>query len=430
LAAYDAIIVGAGIVGCSIAHSLSRAGLKTVNVDSLPAPGYGSTSHSSAIVRPFYSHVTACAIAHEARSRWLEWRDFLGLPAHAAVAQYHETGGVVLLREGHEGLYANNLAALDEVGVAYQVFTSTELEAYFPNICLDSFGPPKPMSDAEFGLPTGGRIDSGIYIPACGHVSDPQLAANNLFAAASGSGAAFRFNSEMSRCLRSAGKIAGVALADGEKIYAPVVVNAAGPFSARVNELAGISRQMKITTQALRHEVAYLRAPDSHGEINSGFVVDLDTGTYHRRDGADLMIGSTDPECDPADSVEPDAYNDSFTEQWTLQVYRAAQRFPELEIESKARGTVGLYDVSDDWIPIYDKTGLPGYYLAIGTSGNQFKNAPLIGDLMTAIVSAEASGIDHDQQPQSLVLPKLGRTVDLSFYSRNRAIQATNSVMA
>ena len=36
-------------------------------------------------------------------------------------------------------------------------------------------------------------------------------------------------------------------------------------------------------------------------------------------------------------------------------------------------GLVDLYDVSDDWIPIYDKSDLKGYYQAIGTSGNQFK---------------------------------------------------------
>jgi len=30
-------------------------------------------------------------------------------------------------------------------------------------------------------------------------------------------------------------------------------------------------------------------------------------------------------------------------------------------------------DVSDDWIPIYDKSDLKGYYQAIGTSGNQFR---------------------------------------------------------
>ena len=55
----DVIIIGAGVIGCAIALGLRRAGLETLNLDALPAAGYGSTSHSSAVIRPFYSHVTA-----------------------------------------------------------------------------------------------------------------------------------------------------------------------------------------------------------------------------------------------------------------------------------------------------------------------------------------------------------------------------------
>ena len=60
---FDAIIIGAGVIGTSIALGLSRKGLKTLNVDSLPAAGYGSTSNSSAIIRPFYSAIENCALA-------------------------------------------------------------------------------------------------------------------------------------------------------------------------------------------------------------------------------------------------------------------------------------------------------------------------------------------------------------------------------
>ena len=139
-----------------------------------------------------------------------------------------------------------------------------------------------------------------------------------------------------------------------------------------------------------------------------------------------MLIGSADPDCDPPEIVNPDEYNDQHTQQWTTQVIRAAQRWPELGIENNARGTVGLYDVSDDWIPIYDRTDLPGYYLAIGTSGNQFKNAPVVGELMATIIENK----HHDSAPSSLNLENIKRAVNLSFYSRNRDIQKTASVMA
>jgi sarcosine oxidase subunit beta len=61
---------------------------------------------------------------------------------------------------------------------------------------------------------------------------------------------------------------------------------------------------------------------------------------------------------------------------------------PTLPIPSGAEtaGIVAMYDVSDDWIPIYDKSSLPGYYMAIGTSGNQFKCTGPAGYLMASII--------------------------------------------
>jgi len=426
----DAIIIGAGIVGCSVALALSRRGLKTLNLDALPAAGYGSTSHSSAIVRPFYSHVTSCAIAHESRSRWLQWAEFLQHDDERGLASYTECGGLILVREGDEHLYAENLAVLDTVGVRFEILDALAVEQLYPGICLEAFGPPKPRDDPDFGQPVTGRIGGGIYLPAAGYVSDPQLAAHNLQNAAMAEGGEFRFDARICDVRRSGAGVSGVSLENGEQLDAPVIINAAGPHSNQINDLAGISEGLAIQTRAHRHEVAYLPAPPGYVGGGNGFVVDLDAGVYQRADGVDLLIGTADPDCDPPDIVNPDDYNPGFTEQWTTQVYRTAQRFPELGIENTARGTVGLYDVSNDWIPIYDKTDLQGFYLAIGTSGNQFKNAPLVGDLVANIVCAELDGVNHDQTPVTLDLANVGRAVDLSFYSRNREVQGTSSVMA
>jgi sarcosine oxidase subunit beta len=424
--ARDVVIIGAGVIGASIAHALTRRGFATLNLDAGPAPGYGSTSHSSAIVRPFYSHATSCAIAHEGRHRWLDWQRHLGVPVGAS-ARYRESGGLVLVREGEEGVYATNLAVLDEVGVDWRWLDPTALNALYPGISLDTFGPPRRLDDAGFGRPTGGRIAAGIYIPAAGYVDDPQLAARNLADAASAAGARFRFGARVTAIVRDADRIAAVAVG-GERIDCAILINAAGPHSAIVNSLAGV--RLPISTRAERHEVAYLRAPPGYVDGGNGFVVDLDSGVYQRPDGVDLLIGSADPACDPRVVVDPDDYETSFTDQWQLQVLRAAQRFPTLGIENRARGTVGLYDVSDDWIPIYDRTGVEGYFVAIGTSGNQFKNAPVVGDLMATIVEHTLAGHHHDVAPACYHLEHVARTVDLSFYSRNRVPQATNSVLA
>jgi sarcosine oxidase subunit beta len=71
-------------------------------------------------------------------------------------------------------------------------------------------------------------------------------------------------------------------------------------------------------------------------------------------------VGSEDPECDEREYVDPDNYDTSFTKQWTAQAMREAQRIEGLPVPNQRQGVVDLYDVSDDWIPIYDKN--VGFY--------------------------------------------------------------------
>ena len=79
-----------------------------------------------------------------------------------------------------------------------------------------------------------------------------------------------------------------------------------------------------------------------------------------------------------------------------------------------------------------DRSSLAGYYMAIGTSGNQFKNAPIVGDLMAHLVTACEAGHDHDCEPLQFYLPDLDRSIDLGFFSRLRKLhtQGSGTVLA
>lgn len=81
---------------------------------------------------------------------------------------------------------------------------------------------------------------------------------------------------------------------------------------------------------------------------------------------------------------------------------------------------VGVYDVADDWTPIYDRTGLDGFYVAMGTSGNQFKNAPVVGKFLAAIIEQTENGTDHDTRPAQYLGEHTGLEIDLSAFSRKR----------
>ena len=106
---------------------------------------------------------------------------------------------------------------------------------------------------------------------------------------------------------------------------------------------------------------------------------------------------------------------------------RVAQRIKDLRIPNQTSGLVDLYDASDDWIPIYDKSKLPGYYMAVGTSGNQYKNAPVVGVLMAELIEACENGHDHDRDPVKFNMHYTKRECDIGFFSRLREINPDSS---
>jgi glycine/D-amino acid oxidase-like deaminating enzyme len=89
-----------------------------------------------------------------------------------------------------------------------------------------------------------------------------------------------------------------------------------------------------------------------------------------------------------------------------------------------------VYDVASDWTPIYDRTDRPGFYVAIGTSGNQFKNGPLIGEFLATLVAWAEAGHDHDNDPATYTGRVSGEAIDLSFYSRTREPSANSGTVA
>lgn len=113
--------------------------------------------------------------------------------------------------------------------------------------------------------------------------------------------------------------------------------------------------------------------------------------------------------------------NPSITDQWTNNVYRAALRMPELKIPNSAKGSVSLLDVSDDWAPIYDRASLPGYYMAIGTCGNQFNNALIVGKFMAAFIEHCEGGSEHETDPFKYKMPYTSEILNLGTFSRLRS---------
>jgi sarcosine oxidase subunit beta len=274
-------------------------------------------------------------------------------------------------------------------------------------------------------------LDGAIYTRRSGYVNDPQLATHNLQRAAEAKGGRFLFNAEVTGIRLAGGRATGIDLAGGERLDAPIVVNVAGPHSSRINRMAGAEEGMKIKTRALRHEVHHVPAPEGVDFEGAGLhVSDGDSGIYFRPEsGNNILVGSEDPSCDAKVWVDdPDHYDRGVTrEQWEAQVYRLARRISGLRIPNDRKGVVDLYDVTDDWIPIYDKSDVGGFYMAIGTSGNQFKNAAPVGRLMAELIDRCENGHDHDADPVQVESRYTGRIVNAGFYSRLREVNPNSS---
>jgi len=427
----DAIIVGAGVIGSSVAFELAKRGYKTLNIDKLPTSGYGSTSNSCAIVRAHYSTWDGVAMAYEGFSYWDDWDDYIGVNDDRGMIKYMKTGSILFKLEG-EDHSSKCLKLFKEIGVEHEIWDLEKLKEMIPIYSHDQYdGTTRPDEDDHFWDKTGKKIEGAVYTPGSGYVSDPQLTSHNLQVAAEANGGDFIFNSEITEIRQQNGKIEGVTLKTGEQIDSPIVVNVAGPHSFVINRMADVERDMNIKTRALRHEVHHVPSPEGYDFEKDGFhTSDGDNGIYFRPEtGNTILIGSEDPLCDPKEWIsDPDNYNQQVTEsQWKAQVYRCAKRIPQLKIPSRTSGVVDLYDVSDDWLPIYDKSALKGFYMAIGSSGNQFKNAPVAGHCMAELIDACENGQDHDTNPVKVKTVYTGLELNMGFYSRNREINPNSS---
>ncbi|HEY5701449.1 MAG TPA: FAD-dependent oxidoreductase, partial [Gammaproteobacteria bacterium] len=277
---YDAIIIGAGIIGAAVGLELSKKGFRTLNLDKLPAAGYGSTSNSCAIIRTYYSTFDGCAMAFEGYHYWKNWPDYIGVDDEAGLARFIECGTLVM-RTPHNKFLKPVLEISRKLGVTFEEWDNGRIQERMPPWDLHQFAPVKRPEEEDFGEASGDAVQGAVHFPQGGYINDPQLATHNIQRACEAAGGKFRFNAEITEIRQSEDGVVGVTLSTGEKIDAPVVVNVAGPHSAKINAMAGVADSMKIKTRALRHEVPHVPSPQGFNYETEGMVTsDSDIGVY------------------------------------------------------------------------------------------------------------------------------------------------------
>lgn len=426
----EVVVIGAGVIGGAIALELAKAGRSVVIVDKGSAAGAGSTSASSAIIRFSYSTHDAVLMAWESASIWENWSDYLGAIDPDGMAKFIRTGYLVYRTAGYNGESVRLI--WDDLKIPYEILTADQLREKFPALDANSYWPPKRIDDPAFGDDSVGEL-SGLYDPLSGFMDDPMLAAHNLIHAAKQLGAQTRFKEEVVSIDKDGSQITGVTLASGEKIEASIVVNAAGPHARKINQIAGVLDEMNIRHRPLRQEVYVAPAPKGFKlEDNVPVVADLDTGIYFRPHlGGTINLGGTEPACDELHWIDDadDWREETTVEIWETMMLRLARRMPDFGVPVSPSGIGALYDATDDWVPIYDRSSIDGFFMACGTSGNQFKNAPMAATFIRLLIEAAEDGRNHDADPISYVGPRSGRAINIGAFSRLREVQNTSGTV-
>lgn len=416
----ETLIIGAGVIGASIALEMARCGHDVLVVDRSSAAGTGSTSSSAAIVRVHAGDAQTSALSDEALSIWHDWTGFLDSAAGEQVARFRRSGSLLL--DPGDGSLDQIESAMGEADVAFERWSVDETASRFPYLDLHKFGPPRPIDDESFWDDPDELLSGAVYTPQSGYVSDPSLAAVNMMDAARRAGARVRMPAAVASVDVDGERVRGVTLEDGTRILADSVIVAAGPHTASLLDPIGATDDFGVRLLRVRTEEVHVLAPPGFDMTTQGVhLVDSDLNTNFRPEGADAFHGGSNQGL-PEEQIlldDPDDFHPVVSsEGWERLTLRLARRIPELGIPRTKTGIVGIIDATEDWVPIYDRTRFGGLYVAAGTSGSQFKVAPLIGPMMRHIIEKTAEGRDHTTIP--FTSPISDRTFSTAMYSRAR----------
>ena len=357
----DVIIIGGGISGCSAAYQLARRGasVRLLEKSHLAA---GSTGRTVGIIRQHYSNEITARMAQRSLRVWEDFAEVIG-----GDAGFVRSGVIFAVGPAEREKMAANVAMQRRLGIRVEMLDATDLRAVVPALRGDDFG-------AIAFEPEGGYADGALATAAYAR-------------RASARGATITQGAECRQILVEKGRILGVETAD-EIIHAPVVINAAGPWAARLTAALGF----ETPAQPSRHQVAVFQQPADGALAGHPFLADFVNHFYTRGETGTLTLsGSLDPREAQDTVADPDHYNEVVSMDFNLEMAeRTQERLPAMAAARVSKGWVGLYTVTPDWHPIIGPLpGVEGLILAYGFSGSGFKMGPVVGEMLADLALGE-----------------------------------------
>jgi len=376
---YDAIVIGAGVIGCSVAYHLARFGARNVLVLERLQIGAGTTTQSSGILRTHYSVIENVELA---RQSWSVFTDFAGyLGDEEASAGLVKCGYLICAPEGPR---------LDPLRQALEGQRGKGIEVRY----LD-------QGEAGALLPIARFDDAALigYEPEAGF-ADAYLVASGFARAARRAGVKIMEGVSVEQLLTDNGRVLGVCTAQGD-FHSETVISTQNIWAGDIERWTGIPTPVK----AERHTVLALEGPEAY---SFAMPVFKDLGSpgmlYCRSYGGNQMLVSEGTVGETL--AGPDNEQGNISLDYIVEVgEQVAGRFPSFGEAGLASSWTGVYDVTPDWNPVLGRVpGLRGLVVGYGFSGHGFKLSPGVGRLL----AQDALGLPTDVSLSPYALQRFG----------------------
>ena len=361
---YDAIIIGAGSVGVPSAMAIAEQGLKPLVIDMNASPGQGENKHAIGGVRATHSDPGKIIIGRRSLKILSTWEERHGDPIEWLKGGYT----FPLYRQADAELLKRLLPVQKSYGLNIDFIEPADLQELVPGI-----------------NPVG--LLGGTYSPDDGSIS-PLLTINAFYRRAVDLGAEFKFKEKITGLMTDGSRVTGVRTDQGQ-YSAPVVVDAAGPYSREIGKMAGTD--LPVTPDS--HEAAITEPVKS---FFSCMVVDIRPGPdsknyyfYQNRHGQVVFCITPDP---PIVGTDKGATS-TFLPQVCARMVTLLPRLKNLRVRRTWRG---LYPMTPDGSPLvgWNKEA-KGLVHAAGMCGQGLMLGPGIAELIGRMVTEKTTEEDQ-----------------------------------
>ncbi len=265
----DVVIIGGGIVGCSIAYHLTKEGITDVVLLERKQLTSGTTWHAAGLVGQLRASRNLTELAKYTTGL------FEGLEKETGQATgFKQNGSIsIALNDGRLEELMRGASMAKNFGLEVQVISTEEIKERLPHYNMEN-------------------VAGGVFLPKDGQVN-PIDVTQALAAGARSRGARIFENTRVIRILVKDGKAVGVETADGT-IMADKVVVASGMWSRDLGRSIGVN----IPLHACEH-FYIVSEPIADLPRNMPVVRVPDECTYYKEDAGKLMVGAFEPKAKP-----------------------------------------------------------------------------------------------------------------------------------